>query len=88
MNQTKLRDIIASEEALESAEAEYRRINDNPAEWSAYETLDKRGLKVLNVQPGHFERRDAALAGIATAQQQLLATKRAFLTGVIDHAEI
>ncbi len=88
MNQTKLRDIIAAEEALESAEAEFRTLNDDPRQWSAFESMDKRGKRTLNVSPVHFERREAACAGIATAQQQLLAAKRAFFEGVVDRAEI
>jgi len=85
---TKLRDVIAAEELLEAAEADYRRLNDNPSEWSAWESLDKRGKRTLNVLPGHFERRQAAIGRVRAAQQQLLAAKRGFMAGVVDHAAI
>ncbi len=84
----KIRDLIAAEEAVEAAEVAYRKLNDDMDEWSAYESMDRRGKRTLNVSPVHFERRDAARAGIATAQQQLLAAKRAFLEGVVDRAEV
>ncbi len=81
-------DIIAAEEAVEAAETAYRRLNDDIDEWSAFESVDKQGKRSLNVSPVHFERRDAALAGITAAEQQLLATKQLFFAGVVDHAEI
>ncbi len=81
-------DLVAAEESIEAAEAAYKKLNDDIDEWSAFESMDKQGKRTLNVSPIHFERRDAARAGIATAQQQLLAAKRAFLEGVVDHAAI
>ncbi len=84
----KIRDLIVAEEAVEAAETAYRTLNDDVSAWSAFESMDKQGKRTLNVSPLHFERRDAARAGIATAQQQLLAAKRAFLEGVVDRAEI
>ena len=85
MNITKVRDLIAAEEALEQAEREYRSLNDNPAQWSAFESVSQEGRKVLNVLPGHLERRQTALDNIRAAEQNLLAVKRAFFAGV-DHA--
>ncbi len=82
----KLRDIIAAEEAVEAAEAAYRKLNDDVNQWSAYESMDKRGKRTLNFTEVHFARRDAAQRGIATAEQRLLAAKRAFLEGVVDRA--
>jgi hypothetical protein len=76
----RLKDIISAELAVEAAEAEYRAYND-PREWSAYESLDKRGARVLNIQPGHFERRETLLQRVTAAQQQLLAVKRGFMRG-------
>ncbi len=84
----KLRDIIVAEEAVEAAELAFRTLNDDVNAWSAFESMDKQGKRTLNVSPVHFERRDAARAGIATAQLRLLAAKRAFLEGVVDRAEI
>ncbi len=81
-------DIIAAEEAVEAAEGAYGKLNNDVNEWSAFESMDKQGKRTLNVSPLHFERRDAACAGIATAQQRLLAAKRAFFEGVVDRAEI
>ncbi len=81
-------DLIAAEEAVEAAEVAFKKLNDDVDEWSAFESMDKQGRRTLNVSPVHYERRDAARAGIATAQQQLLAAKRAFLEGVVDHAAI
>jgi hypothetical protein len=42
-------DVIAAEEALEAAEAEFRRCNTDINDWSAYESMDKRGKRTLNV---------------------------------------
>ncbi len=84
----KIRDLIAAEEALEAAEADYRRLNDNPSEWSAWESVDKQGRRALNVHAGHFERREHAISRVQAAQQQLLAAKRGFMAGVVDHAAI
>ncbi len=84
----KIRDLIAAEEAVEAAETAYRKLNNDVNEWSAFESMDKQGKRTLNVSPVHFERRDAARAGIETAHQQLLAAKRAFFEGVVDRAEI
>jgi ferritin-like metal-binding protein YciE len=84
----KLRDIIAAEEALEAAEEEFRQLNNDPRQWSAFETLDKRGKRVLNVLESQFERRGEAMHRINAARQQLLATKRAFMEGVISDAAI
>jgi hypothetical protein len=39
---TKIGDRIAAEEALEAAEREFRRYNDNPSEWSVYESMKPR----------------------------------------------
>jgi hypothetical protein len=44
-----IRDVIAAEEALEAAEAEFRRFNTDFNDWSAYESMDKRGKRTLNV---------------------------------------
>lgn len=82
----KIRDLIAAEEALEAAEEEFRKLNNDPREWSAFESMDERGKRTLNVMPGHFERREYAIGRVRAAEQELLATKRAFLAGVIDHA--
>jgi hypothetical protein len=79
----KIRDVIAAEEALEQAEREFRELNDNPSQWSAFESMDKRGKRTLNVTAAHFERRDAALNRINAARSQLLEAKRGFLAGVI-----
>ncbi len=81
----KIRDLIAAEEALERAEQDFLRLN-NPDEWSAWESVDKRGKRSLNVLPAHFERREAAMGRVEAARQQLLATKRAFLEGVMTNA--
>ena len=80
----KIRDVIAAEEVLEAAEAEFRRLNDDPSQWAAFESMDKQGRRTLNVHATHFERREAALAHVQAAHQQLLATKRDFISGVID----
>jgi hypothetical protein len=84
----KIRDLIAAEEALEAAEAEYRRLTTDFDNWSAYESLDKRGKRTLNVMPAQFERQESAQQNIRAARLQLIATKRAFLEGVIDDAEL
>lgn len=85
---TKIRDLIAAEEAVEEAEREFRRLNDDPQEWSAFESVDRFGKRSLNILPGHFERREAAQHRITAAQQQLRATKRAYLEGVfVDAAD-
>jgi hypothetical protein len=80
----KLRDVIAAEEAVETAEAEYRKLNNDPREWAAFESVDRFGKRSLNVLPGQFERLDAARNRITAAEQQLLAVKRAFMAGVVD----
>ena len=84
----KIRDLIAAEEALEAAEDEFRTLNNDYRQWSAYESLDKRGKRVLNVMPAQFERQENAQQNIRAARLQLIATKRAFLEGVIDDAEL
>jgi hypothetical protein len=84
----KIRDLIAAEEALEAAEDEFRTLNNDYRQWSAYESLDKRGKRVLNVMPAQFERRGDALRHIEVARLQLIAAKRSFLEGVIDDATL
>ncbi len=84
---TKVRDLIAAEEAIEEAEREYRRLSTDQTEWSAFESVDRFGKRSLNLMPAHFERLDAARARITAAEQQLRATKRAFFEGVLDRAE-
>ncbi len=84
----KIRDLIAAEEAVEAAEEDFRKLNNDPSQWAAFESMDKRGKRTLNVMPGHFERREHAIGRVQAAQQQLLATKRAFLEGLLDHAEM
>ena len=64
----KVRDLIAAEETLEAAEAELRRLTTDIDNWSAYESLDKRGKRVLNVMPAQFERQ-------ANAQQNITAAR-------------
>lgn len=84
----KVRELIAAEEALEAAEAEYRRVTDVD-DWSAYESMDKRGKRTLNIMSAQFERQEFARQNITAARLQLIAVKRAFLEGVIvDHAEL
>jgi hypothetical protein len=84
----KIRDLIAAEEALEAAEEEFRQLNNDHRQWSAYESMDRRGKRVLNVLPAQFERRENAMQRINVARQQLLATKRAFLEGVNTDATL
>ncbi len=79
-------DLVALEKALEAAEVAFKNLNDDVDEWSAFESMDKQGKRSLNVSALHYERRDAALAGITAAEQQLLATKQLFFAGVVDHA--
>ena len=82
----KIRDLIAAEEALEAAEAEYRKIHNDPRVWSAFESMDKRGKRSLNVMPAQFARQEDAANKVKAAHQQLLACKRAFLLGVLPDA--
>ena len=84
----KIRDLIAAEEALEAAEDDFRTLNNDYRQWSAYESLDKRGKRVLNVMPAQFERRGDAMRRIEVARLQLIAAKRSFLEGVIDDATL
>lgn len=84
----KIRDLIAAEEAFEAASREFRKLNDNPAEWSAYESLTRDGKKELNILPGHLERLASVRAAAAAAEVQLLALRRAFIGKVeCDHAD-
>jgi hypothetical protein len=41
------------------------------------------GKRQINILPWHSERCDALTANIVAARQQLVATKRAFLAGVV-----
>jgi hypothetical protein len=84
----KIRDLIAAEEALEAAEDDFRTLNNDYRQWSAYESLDKRGKRVLNVMPAQFERRGDAMRRIEIARFQLIAAKRSFLEGVLDDATL
>lgn len=84
----KIRDVIAAEEALEAAEAEYRRFNTDIDNWSAYESMDKRGKRTLNVTEAHFQRRDSRLLEIEVARRNLLAVKRAFIEEVLPGATL
>ena len=84
----KIRDLIAAEEALEAAEAESRKLSHDTTTWSAFESMDKRGKRTLNILPAQFARQEDAANRVKAAQQQLLATKRAFLEGVLPDAEV
>ena len=75
----KIRDLIAAEEELEAAEAEFRRYNDDAQQWSAFESLDKHGKRHLNLMPGHFERRDALLQAIRARHIEMRALRAQFL---------
>jgi hypothetical protein len=74
--------LIAAEEALDAAESEYRKFNDDPRQWMAYESLDKRGMRHLNIQSGHFEHRDALLQNIEVRRTELRSLRAAFVEGV------
>ncbi len=78
----KVRDLIAAEEALEAAEAEFRDYNTDSRQWSAFESLDKRGKKHLNIQPGHFEHQDFLVQKIEARRNELRALRAQFLEGV------
>ena len=67
----KIRDLIAAEEALEAAEGEFRKFNDDPSQWMAFESLDKRGRKHLNIHPGHFEHREALMKNVEARHIEL-----------------
>ena len=84
----KIRDLIAAEEALEAAEAESRKLSHDTSTWSAFESMDKRGRRTLNILPAQFARQEDAANKVKAAHQQLLATKRAFLEGVLPDAEV
>jgi hypothetical protein len=77
----KVRDLIAAEEALEAAERDYQQFNGDPHQWSAFESLDRQGKRHLNIQPGHYERREMLLEKITARQNELRALRAAFVKG-------
>lgn len=81
---TKVQDVISAEQQLEGAEAELARYSNDPSQWSASESMDPQGRRALNITPLHYERVDALKARVEAARRQLVATKRAFLDGVLD----
>ena len=75
----KWRDLIAAEERLEAAEAEYRKYNGDPEQWAAFESVDPQGRRSLNVSKFHFEKRDALLAQIEHERRAVLAMRKRFV---------
>jgi hypothetical protein len=78
MTFVKIRDLIAAEEALEAAEREARELRQNPALWSAFESMDRQGRRSLNVSAAQFERQDFADAQVRARMQELLALRQQF----------
>ena len=78
----RLRDLIAAEERLDAAEAEYREYNNDPSKWAAFESVDKQGRRSLNVSEHDFERRDSLRGRVDYERRALLSLRRAFVEEV------
>jgi hypothetical protein len=85
MTFVKIRDLIAAEEALESAEQEARSLRQDPDQWSAFEIMDRRGKRSLVVSEAQFQRQDFADAKVREAQQTLLALRQQFAPCACQH---
>ena len=75
----RLKDLIDAEQRFEAAEAEFRRVNNDPSEWAAFESVDRQGRRSLNVSEHHFERLDTLRAQVEHERRAVLALRRRFI---------
>jgi hypothetical protein len=78
---TRIRDIIAAEEALDEALAEQERQIKDASQWAAFESVDPQGRKQLNMNRVHFDLQELAASKVEAAAQRLTWVKRSFFEG-------